>query len=355
VTYTFPSRGRRTSWGRGAFWLVVALALAGCSEKTSGIRLDTPDPGTPRVELQYLGNGGWLIRRGNDVVVTAPFVSNPSKLAIYLPSHPNTARIDAMIPVLPELRTMLIGHSHYDHAMDVPHVLETRAPRATLYGSKTVKHLLGETVGHDRVVDVTDTSKGMRAAEGATPGVWVTPPGTAVRFMPLASSHAPHLFGFVKMVWWGRLTTDVPKGQLPSVPGAWPEGETLAFLIDFLRPDGSVEFRVYYQDSASESGKGIVPTLAPPDDVPVDVAILCVAGFAQVRRNPEHILENVRPRYVVGGHWEDFFFRPSDADERYVAPNTSLGDFVRRVQEASNAPVAVPLPGTKVFIPIQPR
>jgi hypothetical protein len=176
-----------------------------------------------------------------------------------------------------------------------------------------------------------------------------------VRFMPLASSHAPHLFGFVKMVWWGTLTRDVPKGQLPRVPAAWPEGETLAFLIDFLRADGSAEFRVYYQDSASESGKGIVPTLAHPDDVPVDVAILCVAGFAQVRGNPEHILKNVQPRYVVGGHWEDFVFRPSDTDERYVAPNTSLDDFVRRAREASKAPVSVPLPGTTLFIPIQPR
>ena len=28
----------------------------------------------------------------------------------------------------------------------------------------------------------------------------------------------------------------------------------------------------------------------PPDGVPVDVAILCVAGFSQVDENPEHIL-----------------------------------------------------------------
>lgn len=340
---------------RTAFWLVVALALAGCGEKSSGIGLDPPDPGTPRVELHYLGNGGWLIRRGNDVVATAPFVSNPSRLAVYLPAQPNTARIDALIPALPELRTMLIGHSHYDHAMDLPYVLETRAPRATLYGSKTVKHLLGETVGHDRVIDVTDTARGMRAAEGRTPGVWVTPAGTAVRFMPLASSHPPHVFGLVKTVWWGRLTKDVPTGQLPRVPAAWPEGETLAFLIDFLGPNGVVAFRVYYQDSASESGKGIVPILAPPDNVPVDVAILCVAGFSQVRENPETILANVKPRYVVGGHWEDFFFRPSTTDEHYVAPNTSLDDFVRRAHEASKAPVSVPGPGTKLFIPIQPR
>jgi hypothetical protein len=342
---------------RNAAWLVIALVtLAACGEKTSG-RITMPDAGTPgpRVELHYLGNGGWLIRRGDDVVATAPFASNPVGPAVYLPFEPDTARIDAVVPVLPELKVMLIGHSHYDHAMDLPHILVNRAPNATLYGSKTVKHLLGATVGHDRVVDVTDASKGMRAAEGPTPGTWVKPAGTSVRFMPLASSHAPHLLGFIKIVRWGTLTADVPKGKLPRIPARWPEGETLAYLIDFLRPDGSVEFRVYYQDSAAKAGTGAVPTLAPPDDAPVDVAILCVAGFSQVRENPERILANAKPRYVVGGHWEDFFFRPSTTDEHYVAPNTSLDDFVRRAHEASKAPVSVPRPGGTLFIPIQPR
>ncbi len=344
--------------------VVVLLALvAGCAPKVSGVRVqlagDVPPSGSgPHVEMHYLGNGGWLIKRGEDMVATAPFVSNPAGAAVYLPSPPDTDRIDAKIPVMPELKVVLIGHSHYDHAMDLPHILATRAPSATLYGSRTVKHLLGDTVGHQRVVDVTDPRNGRRPAQGETPGEWVYPADAPfVRFMPLSSMHAPHVLGFIKVVSWSTLKTDVPKSELPTVPAAWPEGETLAYVIDFLsREDKSVvQFRVYYQDAAAEPGKGILPTLTPPDQAPVDVAILCVAAFAQVDRNPEAILANVTPRQVVGGHWEDFFSQPSTDHEHLVAFGTSIDAFVKRARDVTPAPIYIPTPGRKLFIPIRPR
>jgi hypothetical protein len=45
-----------------------------------------------------LGSGGWLIKRGDDMVATARFVSNPAALAVYAPAASDTARIDAKIP-----------------------------------------------------------------------------------------------------------------------------------------------------------------------------------------------------------------------------------------------------------------
>jgi hypothetical protein len=338
--------------------VVVLGALAGCASKTSGVRIQVTDHAAaagPHVEMHYLGNGGWLLRRGNDVVATAPFFTNQAGLAIYTWSEPDKARIDAHFPEMPALKTMLIGHSHYDHAMDLPHILLERATSAKLYGSKTVKHLLGETVGHERVVDVTDASQGRRAAEGPTPGTWISPEGTPVRFMALSSEHAPHVARFIKVVSWSRLTEDVPKGDLPRIPAGWPEGETLAFVIDFLRPDKSVEFRVYYQDAAAPPGKGVVPTLDPADRAPVDVAVLCVAAFTQVPDNPEAILASVRPRHVVGGHWEDFFSEPSTDGKHEVAFGTNLDEFVRRAHAAAPVPVYIPAPGKKLFIPIRPR
>jgi hypothetical protein len=73
------------------------------------------------------------------------------------------------------------------------------------------------------------------------------------------------------------------------------------------------------------------------------VAILCVAAFAQVDGNPERILANVQPRAVIGGHWEDFFFRKFK-DPLRPAFGTSLEDFQRRARAVSSGPVYLPEP-----------
>jgi len=344
-------------WTRCAA-LILLAALAGCGATVRGVRVDrvyeAPRAASgPQVQLQYFGNGGWLITRGEDMVATAPFVSNPGFPGMYLPwSRSDTARIEAKIPSMPELEVMLIGHTHYDHAMDLPYILAEKAPRTKLYGSTTLKHLLGPTIGQDRVFDVTDS-----AATGLTPGKWVYPAGAPyVRFMPLSSTHAPHFAKSIKLVSSKKLTEDVRPGKLPKTPCGWPEGETLAYVIDFLsRKDRSVEFRVYYQDAAADPGKGILPTLDPPDDAPVDVGILCVAAFAEVWGNPEGILANVRPRHVVGGHWEDFFLCPSAGDERRTAFGTSLDDFIARARAVTAAPIYIPAPGQTVGIRVEPR
>jgi hypothetical protein len=343
---------------RHALKIVALLSvLAGCSPAMTGVKVYYPGDAPPvaaarYVEMRYFGNGGWLIRRDRDVIATAPFVSNPVGAEIYVPARSDVARIENTVPAMPDVEAMLIGHTHYDHAMDLPYIMRTLAPQAKLYGSKTAKQLLGKTLGQARIVDVTE---GGGAADGETPGRWFPTPDTSVRFMPLLSTHAPHVLGFIKVVSWKKsLDRDLEEAELPTVPAEWPEGETVAFLIDFLRPDKTVEFRVYYQDAAAHLGKGTLPKLSPPDDVPVDVAILCVAGFSQVPGNPEGILRNVKPRYVVGGHWEDFFSRSPDLPPQ-VAVGTSLEEFVRKTQSVMKVPVYVPAPGKKLFIPIEQR
>ena len=166
--------------------------------------------------------------------------------------------------------------------------------------------------------------------------------------MPISSSHAPHLFG-QKVVSSDVWTEDRP--HPPSVPARWPEGKTLAYLIDFLGPKGSVEFRIYYQDAAALPGDGGIPDLPPSEQAPVDVAILCVAGFAEVPESPGWIVRNVKPRTILGGHWEDFFLFPSD-DEPRVAPGTSLDDFVAGAQAAHPVPVQIPALLEKLYFPL---
>ena len=345
-----------------AAWIIV-VALAGCGQPRTGVAIFYPtaiappaDAG-PHVTMRYLGNGGWVIQYDDAIVVTAPFFSNPRGLSVYLPGGSRTDVVDAELSGvdLSKATIMLVGHGHYDHAMDLPHILNTRAEHATLYGSTTVSHLLKTHIppNANRPTPVVDVLP--RAGQWVTPekaSVGETPGRTSVRFMPLRSDHAPHLLGFVKVVWWGKLTEDAT--SLPLTPWGWPEGETLAYLIDFRQGD-NVVFRIYYQDAAAPPGIG-APNIAQIDGRRVDVAILCVAGFSQVQDSPGSILRRMGengPRYVVGGHWEDFF-SPFVGPAHVVAFGTSLEEFVRLAHEAVKAPVFVPVPKETLRFPVSP-
>ena len=329
--------------------VLVLAAMAGCGPVITRTRVELPrgavSPAGRYVEMHYLGNGGWVFRRGADVVATAPFVTNPSGLGVYFFGTSDVERVRQRVPEMSDVRIMLIGHSHYDHAMDLPAVLRERAPNARLYGSTTVGHLFAKALDPPRLEVVDEPGE---AAVGDVPGRWFPDENAPVRFMPLTSNHAPHLCG-AKLVSSEKLTEDLPAP--PSIPACWPEGETLAYLIDFLRPDGSVEFRIYYQDAAASPGMGGIPELPKSNQAPVDVAILCVAGFAEVDDSPGWIVRNLQPRTILGGHWEDFFLFPSD-DAPRVAPGTSLDGFITGAQAAHPVPVQIPALLEKVYFPL---
>src|SRR5512140_2837936 len=100
---------------------------------------DAPAPAAP-LEITALGVQGFVLRHGDDVVLTAPLFTRQSALevALNVPLDPDTAAIDAGLAGVPlaNLRAVISGHAHYDHLIDVPRVLD-RAPGATLYTNLT--------------------------------------------------------------------------------------------------------------------------------------------------------------------------------------------------------------------------
>ncbi len=99
---------------RPALVCLPALALVAC---TSPARTTAPAPRVSSLTFSYLGVAGWVIDDGRHVVVVDPYlsrmpdsahaVSDPDAVAAHAP-----ARADAIV----------IGHAHYDHALDAPAV-----------------------------------------------------------------------------------------------------------------------------------------------------------------------------------------------------------------------------------------
>lgn len=323
----------------GRLGLVLALGLmSACS---SVPQTQSPQATPAGLKVTYLGTAGYILEVDGKRVATAPFASNSNPFQ-QLGITPHAERIDARVPDLPDVEWVLLGHTHYDHALDLPYLAGKQLRNATLIGSTTMTHLLAPVVPKSRMKAVDS-----QWASASTPGKWLYSTDRKVRLLPLESDHAPHILG-MKVTSSRKLTEDLT--ELPSFSLFWPEGETLAYLIDFLSPEGKVRYRIFYQDSASSPGKGHIPAMTGDEAAPVDLALLVAPSFTQVENYPEHMLANLKPRHVVAGHWESFLFGTNEPPASPI-PLQNYPKFAERVKAASGLTALFLQPGEGLSLP----
>lgn len=289
----------------------LVLLILGCSGMTTKYR---PDPGVSvldphdpayeeTIQLRYLGAGGYLIRRGSHAILTAPLYTNPSWLRVGLGwIASDTALIDQLHPATStgEVGAILVGHAHYDHLLDVPYIARKYHPEAKIYGSRSMASLVvaAEPRLEDRVKVLEE-----EVARDGKPGKWFYLADSTIRFMALESAHGAHYLRIHLMK--GEVKADLKR--VPRWAWGWKEGETLAYLIDFLGPQGAIDFRIHYSDAVTPDSAGFPPHFAADDAHPIDLAVLCVGSGQVTEGYPEMFMAAVKPRHVILGHWEDFF------------------------------------------------
>jgi hypothetical protein len=362
---------------RPVLWAAsIALASLACAKPFS-VRVGEcpslghwPASGATDLKVQYLGVGGFLLQRGSAVVLTAPLYSNPSLVEVVADHRiaPDTALIERLLPAEgDQAAVILVGHSHYDHLMDVPYVATRRSRAAQIVGSESLRKLLAWSAPlRSRITCVDDQAQGCER-----PGTWFFPSGQApdVRVMALRSRHSAQVT--LKMpsgqnaelhLWRGEAPG--PLAEPPRSASDWVEGGVFAYLVDFLGANGRVAFRVYYQDSGASPPYGYAPASAIAERR-VDVAILCVGGdFRRLQDHPEGIIANLKPRFVVLSHWEDFFTTQENQvrDGRFFALPTvdpfeeqPMREFLRRARAAlkavsPNSKPVIPCPTLSRFV-----
>ena len=310
---------------------ILLIALSACSSSTQNMKLYHSDDQalmqkTPAngLSIQYLGVGGHLFRFGSSAIMTAPSITNPSfwVLGPFMPISPDTDMIDNFLPDVSNVESILVGHAHYDHLMDVPYIMQNKAPKSHVFGSATMDHSIAPAIDKERRHSLNDS---MAVLE--KPGIWQYNDSRSIRFMAIKSTHAPHFMGINIMT--GSYEEDLE--ELPWHAFGWKEGQTLSYLIDFLGPQEEILHRVYYQDAASQEPLGLLPNLIAKDKKQVDIAIITPASFHQVDNYPESIMQDTRARHYILGHWEDFFANQEQQTQDFVRA-VDPDEFFRRFQ-----------------------
>ena len=211
--------------------------------------LERSDLGLPAgLELEWLGVSGYRMTYEGTTIFIDPYVSRVKLRAVLLrrAAMPDAQMIDRYIVPHGEVAGVLVGHTHFDHAVDAPEIARRYGCKA--YGSESLRRLMElHGLGEQTVV--------VEPYERYELGPFV------VKFVP--STHSKLILGR-KVLWDGELTCE----QLDGLsPGAYKCGQVWGIRIEVA----GVSF--YHQGSAD-----LIDDALP--DEPVDY-------FLAGRRRPQ--------------------------------------------------------------------
>ena len=261
----------------------VAPGRAGAS---SAVFPTAPDPWPlppVGVTMTWTGVAGFVFEAEGVRIAIDPFVSRPGLFAtLFRRARSNGTAVERRFP---PLDAVFVGHTHFDHALDLESVA-ARFPGCQIHGSRTTAELCRRRgVAAARVEELHD--------------------GTAVTVGPFRVEAIKAAHGLVPLVRFvDRL--DLPAEGVPRTPFRWPRGDVFAYRVDVLGRSFHVQGSAGLDDAALAR------------QAPCDVLIACLAARKGTPRYLERLGERLQPSVLVPCHHDDFF-RPLDETPRAIA------------------------------------
>ena len=239
-------------------------------------------PSAPQgeVRVRWLGTAGFEISAGGTSILIDPYITRASLSdCVMRPLEPDLSEITR---VTPRADAIIVGHTHFDHALDVPMIAKRTG--ATVFGSKSAVALCrASLVPETRCVDV-------EREYGQSPFETEVGP-FKLRFA--VSAHSRFMLGRVPF------------------PGEIQDCDHVPLRTERYRCGAvfRVEIQVFGRTIVHLGSAEIVERTAPPKDV--DLLLLCVAGWQSSQKFPERVARALDPKVVCFSHWDNFF-RPLD-------------------------------------------
>jgi len=294
------------------------------------------------LNMRFLGTACLVLNYHGNSVLTDPFISNPPlRKLLFGKVYSDTAIIRDFITEkeLSEVSTVVVGHCHYDHLLDLPFLKNFIQADAQVIGSPTAHHLLASAGLPQSFVDANSF-----AATNEQEGRWIYSNDKSIRVMPVKSEHPPHFLGIT--LYGGCYNRDLK--TVPRKSRKWKMGEPLAYLIDFMKPGGQIATRIWFQSSASEYPLGFFPE-SLLNEHKVDIALLSVATGARYEHYPDRILNFLKPEAVVMIHWENLWRNKYKSLKTVQNGNPEkLYEHLRK--SGKKTPIILPKPGAKFSV-----
>ncbi|MEE8557359.1 MAG: MBL fold metallo-hydrolase [Myxococcota bacterium] len=254
----------------------------------------------PGLELQWLGTSGFCLAYEKHRILIDPYLTR-APLGDVLRRRVTAPSRDLARRFVPgRVDAILIGHTHFDHALDAPEIAERDGCR--VYGSRSMANLMRLYGQAERAVEVE-----VYRTYGIGP--------FEVTFVP--SVHSKLVLG-LRVPYDHDITCEHFDELMPSAYGC---GQVYGIHISV----GGVT--LYHQGSADLLDDAI-------QHRGVDYFLCGIAGRGFTQDYAARILPRLQPRVVVPHHYDDFF-RPLDAPMSFSL-NVNFGAFVDEVRAVSS-------------------
>jgi L-ascorbate metabolism protein UlaG (beta-lactamase superfamily) len=253
------------------------------------------------IRVRWLGAAGFALEHAGFTVLFDPYVTRAS-LARCL-AAPLSSDVPLLRRHILSADAIVVGHTHFDHALDVPEI--ARMTGARVFGSRSAAALCRGAGVPEQQVDVVER------AVGEGPAVREVGP-FVLRFVPSAHS---------------RLLA----GRVPF-PGEISDCDHVPLRAERFRCGAvfRVEVRVGGRCIVHLGSAELKDEEPGPTDV--DLLLLCVAGWTSSRDLPERIAHRLAPRAILLSHWDNFL-EPLDRPARML-PAMRMPHLVERLSRA---------------------
>ena len=263
------------------------------------------------VYIRWTGVSGLEITHNDQTILIDPYLSRIGKFKVFFrPLIPDREVIKKYLEGLSgELSAIIVGHTHYDHALDIPEI--SRYFDGPLIGSLSLERLMDMHGIPGRVCKC----EGCERIE--------LPGGAAVTMIP--SMHGLVALGHVP--YQGDIDPEV---RLPLKAGAYRHGTV---FMPKLEIDGKIFMH-------AGSANFIELEL---DGHYCDVLFMCIPGW---KKNPEYttlLLDILKPEVIVPFHFDDFSVPIPPSMKTPVLPLLDITKFQKRLsQSAPYAEIIMP-------------
>ncbi len=268
-------------------------------------------PLKPRLEIEWLGTAGYRITYEGRSLLIDPYLTRVPLSSVLRREvvHADPRLHDRILSDVGDVNAILVGHTHFDHAIDVPALARRFGARA--YGSGSLAQLMSLH------------GLGSQAVQVAPDQAYEIGP-FVVRFVP--SLHSKLILGYA-VPSDGELSCEHLDALAPT---AYRCGQVYGIHITA----GGTS--LYHQGSAN-----LIDELVPSGGV--DIFLAGIAGRRFTDRYWERILGRLDPAVVVASHYDDFF-RPLTQPRQGFSLNVRLAAVPAEIAAVSSAARVATLP-----------